>query len=69
VVKAAFVRVADIHPGPFPNGFQTFQFVNLSRVVFLALTDAGGFGLAFPIIRIFVVWKAQSSGWHIRPKR
>ena len=41
VVQPALIRVADIHAGPLPDGFQTLQFVDLGGVVFLAFADAG----------------------------
>ena len=41
VVQAAFIGVADIHAGPFPNGLQTLQFIDLCSAVFLAGINAG----------------------------
>jgi hypothetical protein len=35
VMQSAFVRVADIHSRPFPDCFETFEFVDLRGVVFL----------------------------------
>jgi len=69
VMQAALIRVADVHSGAFANGLEAFQFVDLRGIIFLSVTDAGGVGLTFPIVRIFVVRKRQSSCWHIQRKR
>ena len=37
VMQTAFIGVADIHAGPFPDGFEALQFVDLGGVVFLRL--------------------------------
>ena len=29
VMKPSLIRVTDVHPGALPNGFKTFEFVNL----------------------------------------
>ena len=39
MVETAFVWVADIHPGPLADGFQTLEFVNLGGVVCLLPAD------------------------------
>jgi hypothetical protein len=69
VVQSALVRIADIHSGALPHRLQTFQFIDLSRVVFLTLADASGVGLAFTIVRVFVFYDGQNSGWHMIAKR
>ena len=35
VMQSAFVRISDEHSRPFPNCFETFELVDLRRVVFL----------------------------------
>ena len=35
MVQPAFIRVADIHPGTFPDRFQAFELVDLGSVVLL----------------------------------
>ena len=42
VMQTAFVRVADIHAGTFPDRFETLEFIDLGGVVFLVFADAGG---------------------------
>ena len=42
MVQPAFIGVADIHAGPFPDRLQTLELVDLGGVVFLAFADAGG---------------------------
>ena len=41
VMQSAFVRIADVHARPFPDRFETFQFVDLRRVVLLGGGDSG----------------------------
>ena len=69
VMQAALIRVPNIHSGAFANGLEALQFVDLRGIIFLSVTDAGRVGLTFPIVRIFVVRKRQSSCWHIQRKR
>src|SRR5437763_1382651 len=63
VMQTALIRVADIHARAFPDRFQTFQFVDLRRVVLLRFINARrkAFGA-----RIFVVLFPHDggSGWH-----
>jgi hypothetical protein len=33
VMQAALVGIPDVHPGPFPDGIQTFKFINLRSAV------------------------------------
>ena len=40
-MQTAFIGVADVHAGPFPNRFKAFEFIDLSGVVFLGRVDAG----------------------------
>ena len=42
VVEAAFVGVADIHPGALADGLEAFEFVDLGGTVGLAGGDVGG---------------------------
>src|SRR5690348_9056765 len=42
MMQTPFVGVADIHAGAFPDRFQTFEFVDLSGVIFLIFADPGG---------------------------
>src|SRR5205085_7604478 len=66
VVQTSLVRIADVHPRPFPDCFQTFELVDLSRVVFLRFIDVGRVALAISFERFFVVWidGDGGSGWH-----
>ena len=41
VVKTAFIGVSDIHPGTLADGLQTFEFINLTGVVFLLVSNLG----------------------------
>ena len=41
VMEAPFVRVSDIHSWPLANGFEPFEFIDLSGVVFLRTADSG----------------------------
>ena len=35
MMQPAFVGVADVHAGAFPDGFQAFEFIDFCGVVFL----------------------------------
>jgi hypothetical protein len=62
VVQSAFIRIANVHSGPFSNRFETLEFVDLRGVIFLTGSDAlVGFWLL-----VFVVGNGQSGGWHAR---
>ena len=65
VMQTTLIRIADVHSGSFSDSLQPLEFIDLSGIVFLALADAGGVVLTFPIVRIFVVWKRQNGSWHI----
>ncbi len=69
VVQTAFIGVADIHAGPFPDRFETLQFVDLRGVVFLVFADAGGVRLTLLVLFLFVFWSDQNGGWHELAKR
>src|SRR5207302_3495638 len=66
VVQTALVRIADIHPGPFPDCLQAFELVDLRGVVFLQFVDVGELALTISFDRFFVVWIDGDGGssWH-----
>ena len=68
VMEAAFIGVADIHARTFPDGFEALQFVDLSGVVFLILTDSSRVALTLLMVGIFVVGSGGRGGWHERRK-
>jgi hypothetical protein len=39
VMQTALIRIADIHSGALADGFQTFEFINLSGIVLLRFSD------------------------------
>ena len=70
VMQTALIGVADIHSRPFPDRFEPLQFIDLGGVVFLACGDAGGVGLTFPVVGIFVLeFRHRSGSWHMQAKR
>ena len=66
VVQTALVRIADIHPGPFPDCLQALELVDLRGVVFLQFVDVGELALTISFDRFFVVWIDGDGGssWH-----
>src|SRR5215469_6979481 len=41
MMQPAFVRITDEHARPLPNGFESFQLINLRRVVLLSGGNSG----------------------------
>src|SRR5437660_1964701 len=66
VVQTALVRIADIHPRPFPDCLQAFELVDLSGVVLLEFVDVGELALTISFDGFFVVWFDGDGGssWH-----
>ena len=66
VVQTALVRVANVHPRPFSDRFQTFEFVNLRGVVLLQFVDDRKLALTSFGVGIFVVRIGENRGsrWH-----
>jgi hypothetical protein len=65
-MQTALVRIADVHPGAFPDRFQTLKFVDLSGVVLLKFVDVRELALAISFEGFFVVWIDRDGGssWH-----
>ena len=41
VVETTLIGIADVHPGTLADGIKAFEFIDLSRVVFLLGSDLG----------------------------
>ena len=41
MMQSAFVRITDEHARPFPDRFETFQLINLRRVILLGGGNSG----------------------------
>ena len=41
-MQTTFIGVADVHAGPLSDRFESFEFIDLSGVVFLGCIDPGG---------------------------
>ena len=61
MVQSAFVRVADIHPGTLADSLQTFELVDLRRIIFLRRVGAG-FHLLFRFYNVIFSHKNLAAG-------